>query len=303
MPLSTHFKFAAFLALSTFYTLNPLLAQEPQSIQVAEPTQDDLSALACNTRSTDSAPPAKIENDQITVPAGTRLPLILRNSLGTRNARAGNSVYFQTVYPIGVGKQMAIPMGTFARGVVTEAKRPGRMRGRGEVRIVLDQLTFPNGYTLDLIATPNSVENNGREQVSPDGKITGPGGLGKDAATIALGAVAGGPAGGYVGLLAGSARETNLAIGHGAGAAIGLAIVLFTRGPEAELPRGTMIDVIFDKPLKLDPRYLPSAEGVGPDPQAAFQAPPVQRSKARRREQRRNGDASFLIPMLLFAFL
>ncbi|MGH7837939.1 MAG: hypothetical protein ACREQC_08960, partial [Candidatus Binataceae bacterium] len=37
----------------------------------------------------------------------------------------------------------------------------------------------------------------------------------------------------------------------GAGAAAGLLAVLLTRGPEAELPRGTTLDVVMNRPLYL----------------------------------------------------
>ena len=36
------------------------------------------------------------------------------------------------------------------------------------------------------------------------------------------------------------------------GAAVGLLAVLLTRGPEIELPRGTTLDAVLDRPLYLD---------------------------------------------------
>jgi hypothetical protein len=41
-------------------------------------------------------------------------------------------------------------------------------------------------------------------------------------------------------------------VGAGIGAAVGLAAILFTRGPEAELPRGTTLDAVLDRPLYFD---------------------------------------------------
>jgi len=43
-----------------------------------------------------------------------------------------------------------------------------------------------------------------------------------------------------------------LGIGAGIGAAAGLAAVLLTRGPEAELPRGSTLDVVLEHDLTLD---------------------------------------------------
>jgi hypothetical protein len=55
-----------------------------------------------------AATPAS-KSDQVVVPLGTRLPLLLRNGVNTRTAKAGDSVYFETAYPIAVNNKIAIP--------------------------------------------------------------------------------------------------------------------------------------------------------------------------------------------------
>src|SRR2546430_14360146 len=121
-----------------------------------------------------SAAPAP-NTGQVAVPKGTRLPLLLRNGINTRTAKAGDSVYFETAYPIAVNNKIAIPLGTFVRGQILDAKQPGRITGRGEFRIALEQMTYPNGYTIELRATPSSVDRDGKEGVTPEGVATGPG--------------------------------------------------------------------------------------------------------------------------------
>ena len=107
--------------------------------------------------------------------------------------------------------------------------------------------------------------------------------VGKDVGTVGLAALAGGWEGGYVGLLARAPFRQSVAIGHGAGAAIGLAVVLLTRGPEAEVSAGTTLDVVFDQPLTLDADYLP-ANGPGTPP-APFPRParPEEKNKIHHR--------------------
>jgi hypothetical protein len=63
-------------------------------------------------------------------------------------------------------------------------------------------------------------------------------------------------------------------IGGGAAGIGALIAILATRGPEAELPRGTAIDVTCDRPLVLDAAYLPANAGAGLDPLARI-APPA----------------------------
>ena len=260
--------------LSSSAAATALLAQDTPidpSLRAAPLTQG-------NATSTSPAP----NNPQVAVPTGTRLPLMLRNGVNTRTAKAGDSVYFETAYPISQNNRIVIPMGSFVRGQILEAKRPGRIRGRGEFRIALEQMTLPNGYTIELRATPSSVDRDGKEGVTPEGVVTGPGAVGRDVGTVLLATAIGGPVGGYAGLLAGSPSRASLAIGHGAGAAAGLIAVLLTRGPEAELPRGTMLDVVLDHALILDADHLPAND---PGKLSQPLAPVVSHQEPHRRER------------------
>ncbi len=94
----------------------------------------------------------------ITVPAGTRIGVTLENGISTYSARPGDSVYFRTSFPITINNKVVVPVGSYLRGEVTDAKRPGRVKGKGELRIRLNTLILPNGYTVDLNAEPRSTD-------------------------------------------------------------------------------------------------------------------------------------------------
>ena len=185
-------------------------------------------------------------SDKIRVPAGTRVAVVLENGISTGSAKAGDSVYFHTSFPITQNNHIIIPVGSYLRGELIESKRPGKVKGRGEFRMRLDTLIFPNGYTVDLNATPRSADTGGKETMDSEGKITSAGGKGQDVKTVAettatgagIGAIADGPKG--------------LGIGSGIGAAAGLGAILLTRGPEAQLPRGSALDVVLEHELTLD---------------------------------------------------
>ena len=123
--------------------------------------------------------------ERVTVPAGTRLAVVLENGISTRNAKAGDSVYLRTSFPITQNNRIVIPIGSYVRGELLDSKRPGRIKGRGEFRMRLTTLIFPNGYTVDLLGAPRSADSGGNETMDSEGKVTGPGGKGKDAETIA----------------------------------------------------------------------------------------------------------------------
>jgi len=181
------------------------------------------------------------------VPAGTKLPLVLHNSITTRNAKPGDSIYLETLFPIVLDNHIVIPAGSYVQGEILEAKRPGHVKGRGELRVRLNSMILPNGYTVNFNAVPTNAGTGGNESVEEEGKIKDDSDKAGDVGTVVktTGIGAG------IGSIAGRSAK-GAGIGAGAGAAVGLATVLFTRGPELELPRGTTLDVVLDRALYLD---------------------------------------------------
>jgi type IV secretion system protein VirB10 len=179
------------------------------------------------------------------VPSGTRIGVILENGISTATAKPGDSVYFRTSFPITINNKVIIPVGSYLRGEITDTKRPGRVKGKGELRLRLNTLVFPNGYTIDLNAEPHSADG-GQTKTDSEGKMTGPGGKGKDVATVATTTVTG--AG--IGAIAGGGKGAG--IGAGIGGLAGLGAVLLSRGPEAQLPRGSSMDLQLERDLQLD---------------------------------------------------
>jgi len=219
-----------------------------------------LTAMSCSAQQPDGpqsdAPPAVApkpvpapqagSSERITIPSGTRVGVVLENGISTRSAKPGDSIYLQTSFPITQNNRIVIPVGSYLRGELLESKRPGKVKGKGEFRLRLDTLILPNGYTVSLNAAPRSADSGGKETMDSEGKVTGGGGKGKDVGTVAQTTAAG--AG--IGAIAHGAK--GLGIGAGIGAAAGLAAVLLTRGPEAELPRGSTLDVVLEHDLSLD---------------------------------------------------
>jgi len=211
------------------------------------------------------APPVK-PGPKLTVPSGTRLAVVLENGISTRSAKAGDSLYFHTAFPVTQNNRIVIPVGSYLRGSLLESKRPGRVKGRGEFRLRLESLILPNGYTVDLLAAPRSADTGGNETTDSEGKVASGGGKGKDAGTVATTTATG--AG--IGAIAGGGKGAG--IGAGIGGLIGLGAVLLTRGPEAELPRGSTLDIEIERDLTLDSNYIQFANTGQAQP---ITAPPV----------------------------
>jgi len=227
-----------------------LLAVSPTSLAQSPPTQAPQAQAPAAASPQAPVPiaaavsPAKPQ--QVLVPVGTVLPLVLHNAISTRNAHPGDPIYLETLFPILVDGHIVIPAGTYVSGEVTESQRPGKVKGRGEIMFRLTTMIMPNGYQVSFAAVPSNAGTGEADDINKEGKITGPSNKAGDTGTIVKSTAAG--AG--IGAIAGSGKGAG--IGAGAGAVAGLLGVLLTRGPELQFPRGSTLDVTLDRPLYLE---------------------------------------------------
>jgi type IV secretion system protein VirB10 len=185
------------------------------------------------------------------VDSGSKIPLNLINSVSTKHSVQGDRVYLETTFPILVNGKIVIPPGSYVAGTVTQIKRPGRVKGRGELFLRFDSLTLPNGVTRDFRARVGTLDGRASEELDrTEGKIRSEGDKAGDARTIgeaagagaSIGAIAGGASSGHYGMGAG--------IGAAAGATAGLMGVLLSRGPDAVLAKGSSLEMVLDRPLQ-----------------------------------------------------
>jgi len=186
--------------------------------------------------------------DKYVVKSGTRIPLVLVNSISTKNAHEGDHLYLQTAFPIAMDGRIVVPQGSYVTGTITEVKRPGRVKGKGELYVRFDTLMLPNGVQRDFRAVVSQVDADENAQLKEEGKIEGDSNKGKDAGEVtgisATGATLGGLA---------DRGWKGAGIGAGIGAAAGLGAILLTRGPDMRLPRGSSVEMQLDRELTFTP--------------------------------------------------
>src|SRR5215471_21154073 len=106
------------------------------------------------------------------VPAGTKIPIQLRQPVSTKNAQPGDPIYAQTSFPIVVDDVIMIPAGTYVKGLVDTSKRAGRIKGMAELQFHLTSLIYANGYTLELAAAIDQVPGGSDSHMKEPGTIT-----------------------------------------------------------------------------------------------------------------------------------
>ncbi len=208
---------------------------------------------------------------------GTHIPLSLINSVSTRHSAPGDRIYLETVFPIMSNGRIVIPPGSYVAGTVTDVKRPGRVKGRGELFVRFDSLTLPNGVTREFRARLGAVDGRASENFDrTEGKVKSEGNKAGDAKTVGEAAAAGTSVGVIAGGIGGN-YGMGAGIGAAAGAAAGLIGVLASRGPDAVLAKGSTIEMVLDRQLRFDEKELVAgpmhpvrgADGSGPAPSKA----------------------------------
>ena len=219
-----------------------------------------------------------------TVDTGTHIALGLINSVSTKHSSAGDRIYLETVFPIVINSHIVIPPGSYVTGTVTDVKRPGRMRGRGELYVRFDSLTLPNGVTRDFRSRLGGIDARGNEHLDKkEGMIKADSNKGGDARVIGEGGAAGASIGAIAGSAAGHAGM-GAGIGGAAGAAAGLIGVMLTRGPDAILAKGSTIEMILDRSLSFEASEVSFSNGPrdaghysdGPGPSPSSKTPNLQ---------------------------
>ena len=117
------------LAVST------LCAQEPSSPPEAPPPLIH------------AAVPSAPQLETITIPAGTRIQLALASPISSKS-RPGDPVRAVTGFPVTVGKQLAVPVGTYVEGVLDKVTKGGRSGSSLKMRFT--RFDYVNGYSVDV---------------------------------------------------------------------------------------------------------------------------------------------------------
>ena len=124
---------------------------------------------------------------------------------------------------------------------ISDVQRPGRLKGRAEIRLRFDEVRLPDGTSLPLKA---SVTRAGLAQIDAskqgDPKLKGEAGSHGNIMVVAQGGIQGA----ILGTMAGM---KGAAYGGAIGAGIGLASILLQRGPDLDLPRDMLFEAMFDQ--------------------------------------------------------
>ena len=191
-----------------------------------------MAANALDTRAASSLAAREPLRREITLPAGTVLPLTLDSYVASDQSRVEDGVRAHLRRSVVVNGLSVIPAGSAVSGHVTSVQRPGRVKGRGYF-----------AFRFNSLSTPD----NGRTRITTTRVArTAPATKSEDAMKIALPAAGGA----VIGALTGGKKGA--AIGATAGGGAGTAVVLSTRGRDVRLGPGAAVSVRLLEPIRLE---------------------------------------------------
>ena len=254
----------------------------PAPVTAQPAPQPAASATAPTQPSPEQQAPAGIAptHKTYTVPAGTKILLELRSAINTKSAKAGDGVYLSSTFPVAVGNRVMIPAGVYVQGVIDRVARGGRIKGQAQLDMHFTSIIFPNGSVVEIPGAVDSMPGAKNQTVKDDGEgtIQQNGNKGRDAGQVAEIAL---PTGAGVGTIGGAASghpiEGGLT-GLGAGLATVGIVSLFTRNADVDIPRGTQVEMVLQRPLELEEENLAGVGQPGTTPAlvpAAGQPKPI----------------------------
>lgn len=255
-------------------------APVPNPAPAATAADPDVSIAApAAAQSPVSSQPAvqpAVEKKTYTVPAGTKVLLQLRSAVNTKSAKPGDGVYLASTFPVVVGSRVMIPAGVYVQGTVDRVARAGHVKGRAQLDMHFTSIIFPNGSVVEIPGLVNGLPGANKQKVNEEGTIEQSADKTRNMGEVAKVSV---PAGGTVGSIAGLGSGHPLAGGI-AGIAGGLGaaalVSLFTRGADVNIPEGTQVEMVLQRPLILEDSNLNLAGGPG---NAAALVPAAQQPK------------------------
>jgi hypothetical protein len=167
---------------------------------------------------------------EVMLPEGTTLRLRLRSAVASDTSRIEDPVRAELREAVVVDGATVLPTGTVFTGVVTNAERSGRVKGRARIAYRFDSLNYA-GDRYDVSTA----------QLSHQAEAT----KGEDATKIAVGAGTGAAVGALLG--GGSGATKGAAIGGAAGTGV----VLATRGKEIRLGPGASVTTRLTAPVTI----------------------------------------------------
>ena len=180
------------------------------------------------------------------VPKGAIATVMLSNTLSSDSTTVGSPVSVSLVNDFMYNGKLIASKGSVLSGTVIKEKKAGFGNRNGQIQVIFNSMTTPQGYNIPVNAVFKTDDNSGILK----------GGTAKDGAkdyvkNTAIGAGAGAALGTAMGALSDGSVGKGAIYGTAIGGGLGLIKGAATKGDNLTVPSGAYLDIYFTQPITL----------------------------------------------------
>jgi hypothetical protein len=239
--------------------------------------QSNLSASGSTAQANASSPntaTAKNNFSGIVLPAGSSLHVRLQTTLTSKTNKTGDKFTGYVEQPVTANGKTIVPVGSLVDGHVVMVKKSKRLKGVGQMRIVLDDITTENGDEFVLNGSLEEAQGSPCARTASDSEGTIKG-CGKSAKSALKGAAIAGAMGAGAGATVGMGHEIDCEyfgncggpsfgadVGYGAAIGAGAALIynVFKHEKALVLLQGTHLTFVVDRTVGATP--MPASASI-----------------------------------------
>ncbi|HTQ87173.1 MAG TPA: hypothetical protein VMI93_13240 [Candidatus Solibacter sp.] len=170
------------------------------------------------------------QSSQVTIPAGTRILVRMRDSVDSSKNKTGDRFAGTLETDLVAGNTVVARRGSTVYGRLANANAAGRYKGSSQLTLELTDILI-NGRTYPLLTSTYEIKGKGEGKETTKKVLGGAG----------LGALIGGIAGG----------GTGAAIGAVSGAAVGTGVAASKKGEQLAIPSESLLEFRLQQPASL----------------------------------------------------
>ena len=240
-----------------------LLATASMAQEKLKPTTGAESQPRVQSASQAPAENAAPDEGRVTLPAGTRVALVLTHPIDSKSTHRGDEIYAVTTAPVTLDSRVAMPAGTYVQGKVEKLTRHGT---RAEIVMRSVAIIFPDGYVAN-IGGPMTIESEeGTAWINP-GTGTKAGVVAAPLLGLGLGMAIGAAAHttqttNFAGTTMTTSTPKGIAIGSAVGLVAGgvVSLVLLARSHHFYMATGSELEMILPQAVTLAQGQTADAE-------------------------------------------
>lgn len=170
----------SFKVNSAQWTLQDKITDDPLKVKIEEleltifgELSEEVLAMRAERIFSVCFPEGKPNIQEITIPAGTLIPVVLLESIGSKKSDDGDIFEYQIAEDFVYAGSIIVPKNTIAKGEVLKAKKASILLKKGKLEVDFKSVEALDGTNIRLVMGEASEEENSRLGIAIGASIAG----------------------------------------------------------------------------------------------------------------------------------